>query len=303
MVAPLISAMEYEGSRRLRDVCNSDFVTNPTCGYTKWPDQSLPFGPAPAPNPLPSADCICGSPFVASTAQALMAGFASSGAPTATADTRDAFHDVSDVHPFHLPHIFNSCNATASAQACVLNTTTVTMPVYKEDDTTDMGIDPLSAYEFRTKLKSRQAMWQAVGLDASDVNATDGSLALCRAINQASWDWALKTASSRAKLRFDVVGEPMQMVDDVVAGIGITGPEWIKDAMVYKRKAAPDSNRTQLTVQSFTFKTGNTNRGNVPFIVTAGYHYCKLLSPFRAMEWIFIDGIRQYGSLANTTAE
>lgn len=29
----------------------------------------------------------------------------------------------------------------------------------------------------------------------------------------------------------------------------------------------------------------------------AGFHYCKLLSPARVMEWMYIDGLRLNGSL------
>lgn len=28
-----------------------------------------------------------------------------------------------------------------------------------------------------------------------------------------------------------------------------------------------------------------------------GVHYCKLLSPARAMEWIYVDGLRYYNSM------
>ena len=31
-----------------------------------------------------------------------------------------------------------------------------------------------------------------------------------------------------------------------------------------------------------------------PFIQTVGYHYCKLLSPARAMEWIYVDGLKAW---------
>jgi hypothetical protein len=44
--------------------------------------------------------------------------------------SKDAFHDVSDTRPFHLPHIFNKCTGTAR---CVLNSTTVTMPIHHPD--------------------------------------------------------------------------------------------------------------------------------------------------------------------------
>ena len=31
-----------------------------------------------------------------------------------------------------------------------------------------------------------------------------------------------------------------------------------------------------------------------PFIQTVGYHYCKLLSPARAMEWIYVDSLKDF---------
>merc|ERR1711988_1394814 len=62
---PVTDALELEGSTKLGHVaCNSDFPTNPTCQYPKYPDHSLPLGPAPAPNPPLPSDCICGSPWV-----------------------------------------------------------------------------------------------------------------------------------------------------------------------------------------------------------------------------------------------
>ena len=113
----------------------------------------------------------------------------------ATSETLDSFHDVSDVHPFHLPHIFNDCDGLAQGAECVLNSTTasarraphaerlsrgtrerererargssrvllsiraqVTMPVYAALAGEGDGRYPVAAAEYRTKLKSRQAM-------------------------------------------------------------------------------------------------------------------------------------------------
>ena len=40
------------------------------------------------------------------------------------------------------------------------------------------------------------------------------------------------------------------------------------------------------------FSTENKNLGNESYLDTVGYHYCKILSPARAMEWIYIDGLK-----------
>ena len=84
---------------------------------------------------------------------------------------------------------------------------------------------------------------------------------------------------------------PTSQVDDKVAPIGVTGPEWIKDELVFQR-VNTTSGRSAVTVQSWQFVVANTNGGNVPWIIPAGMHYCKLLSPARAMEWIYTDGLR-----------
>jgi len=296
---PLFDAMKLSGNHRYREQCNSDYPTNPSCDYPKWPNQSLPPGPHGPPSPMPAANCICGSNWVEQHAQRVMSGFSESEMPDASSMTKDAFHDVSDVHPFHLPHIFNSC--TKGSAGCTLNTTTVTMPVYQDD--VDNGMNAVGAYEYRTKMKSRQAMWQAAGMDASDINKLDGNLTLCRDTNQLAWDYALKHAPSQSLSRFESHGEPLIMTNDVVSGIGITGPKWIADMMVYKRVSKTSSSGipTAVQIQSWTFKTKNYNRGNVPYIVTAGYHYCKLLTPLRAMEWILYDSLREYYSLGNQT--
>jgi hypothetical protein len=80
MLAPLISAMQMEGHHYLKPPCNSDYPTNPTCQYVKWPNASL--GPAKGPpNPLPPSDCTCGSPWVMENAQKIMSGLEFSSRP------------------------------------------------------------------------------------------------------------------------------------------------------------------------------------------------------------------------------
>ena len=93
LATPIVKALQLEGSAALgQDICNSDFPTNPSCNYPKYPDFSLPPGPKPAPSPLPSSDCVCGSQWVTSYAFPAVSGAAEKGF---TVHAADAFHDVS----------------------------------------------------------------------------------------------------------------------------------------------------------------------------------------------------------------
>ncbi|KAH8047933.1 hypothetical protein JL720_15955 [Aureococcus anophagefferens] len=198
-VAPLVAAMELEGSPYLRAPCQSDWPTNPTRAYPRWPDASI--GPAaPAPDPLPPADCTCGSPW-------------------------------------------------------------------------------------------------AYGLDASDDNATDAtSLNTCAHINAAAIAWAKAAAAPAALARFEAAGAPLGVAADAEAPIGLTGPTWIKTPPVFRR------NDSGVDVTSYSFTIANVRRGDVPFFITAGFHYCKLLSPLKAMEWIYVDGLPRVGAAARAAA-
>lgn len=292
---PLLAAMHLEGYHYLNPPCNSDFPTNPTCQYPKYPDKSL-LPPAGPPKPLPPADCTCGSEWVASVAANIVAGFEQTPAAQSKLVSKDAFHDVSDVRPFHLPHIFEPKPGTACTDPakCYINATTVSMPIYDFKDDFDFGLWPVTASEFRTKFKSREALQQAAGLPNVNYTATDElNSKICQSINQAAYDWALKSASSKARERFLKHGQPYVFLEDKKSGFGVTGPTWIHDALSY----TPSKDKKTVEVQSHYFPLKNKNLGNVPFIQTVGYHYCKLLSPARAMEWIYVDGLKEfYGS-------
>ena len=212
-----------------------------------------------------------------------------SKSPSFDVTAKDAYQDVSDVHPFHLPHLWNDCDEGSGS--CTLNVTTLTLPVSKAGDLfPNKSAAPLSFYEFKTKLKSRVAAWEAAGLGAQSADLDKKNNTMCRAVNEEAWAWALSNAEESVREKFLKDGEPFVMVDDKEATIGYKGPEWIADEMVYKRvKTATGS---QIEIQSWKFVVGNTNEGHVPWFLPAGMHYCKLLSPARAMEWIYTDGLR-----------
>ena len=85
------------------------------------------------------------------------------------------------------------------------------------------------------------------------------------------------------------------MVNDEIAPIGVDGPTWIEKELNYTRISNDTS--SYITVQSWSFVVANTNQGNMPWYTPVGMHYCKLLSPARAMEWIYTEGLRTRLSL------
>lgn len=284
MAQPLIDALKLEGSNQLGDPwCNSDFPTNPACAYPKYPDFALPFGPAPAPSPPLPATCVCGSQWVATVANSVIAGVDLKGFSVVA---KDAFHDVSDTHPFHLPNIWNSC---ASPDGCTLNMTTLTMPVLKSGDLFPDNAT-VSAYEMKAKIKSRQVIWEAAGLGKQD---KDNNLTFCQTINEKAYAWALEHAEPSVRAQFEANGEPLVMVPDQNAKIGATGPQWIQDELVYTRVNTTTPSRVE--IQSWAFVVGDSPVHSK--IIPSGMHYCKLLSPARAMEWIYLDGLRNQLSL------
>jgi len=211
-----------------------------------------------------------------------------------TLEGNDAFHDVSDEHPFHLPNIWTSCDSPGPA--CVLNVTTVTMPVLKAGDLFP-GNTTLSAIELKTKFKSREAVWTAI--EASGSSTADQNNSICQLINERAYAWALANAEASVRSAFEAHGEPMVMVEDQPAPIGVTGPTWIAKELVYTRvqeeAAKGHRAKSHIEVQSWQFVVGNFPVKSK--YLPAGMHYCKLLSPARAMEWIYLDGLRSGLSL------
>jgi hypothetical protein len=286
LAKPILKALQLEGSSKIGvDVCNSDFPTNPTCNYPKYPDFSLPPGPAKPPQPLPASNCICGSDWVKDYAFPTVSGAADVGFKLVT---EDAFHSVSDVHPFHLPHIWNKCPSPGNS--CTLNVTTLTENFPGSGSlfpNTTSGA-PLSALELRSKMKSRTTLYKAVGLKPSP--NVDKNYTLCKSANQQAWQWALNNAEDSVRKRFEANGELFVMVDDKEAPIGFHGPEWIEKTLVYNRVQNSKNGNSYIEVQSWTFVVGDfpVHSKYLP----TGMHYCKLLSPARAMEWIYTDSLR-----------
>lgn len=271
----ILLSMQKEGSQWLKPWCQT--ALPPTGGKPQRAVQQQQQARAPT---AYSGNCWIGCPWNQEVSAPVMAGFA---AGTVKVDDADAFHYVWDVTPVHLPEILNNCSAPTSA--CTLKTTSITQAIYKwEDGYVDSGFFREAATELRTKLPSRQAMWLAAGKRPAEFNETDKSMHNCADINAMAYRWALQNAPQRTRDRFTKFGEPMVMGEDQAH---VTGPTWIWSPLQYN-KGKTAGGEPAVVVQSPSMSEPMDSL----IKAAAGKHYCKVLSPAYALEWLLIDGLR-----------
>lgn len=194
-------------------------------------------------------------------------------------------------------------------KGCVLSLTSVTEPIYDNSgeidifrfhfqlNTFDTGNLPLAANEMKTKLKSRESVWQAAGFTNVSSVVTDmpvdkkGNHEPCGEIIQAAIDWAMKKVPSKTRGRFEKYGQQFIVGPDIEAVCG-GGPCWIWDPIKFNK----DDKANTVTVQSvYTFESNKNpfpcgEEKTIP--CPTGFHYCKLFSPAKAIEWIYVDGLK-----------
>lgn len=268
-----------------------------------------------------TATCTGGVQWTTEYAQKVMAGLTDPRVSGLSIKSADSIHHVTEEDPScHLPHIHGNPDDTAnpghgttpplcaSPSKCKLDITTVTEHVYDNSGEVDIwrfhfdvpwadtGYLPISSNEMKTKLKSRQAIWEAAGLKnvsftETDVTVTDGGKGdRCKEINQNAIDWALSKLPSKTKSRFQTYGQKLIVGADL--STCAAGPCWIWDPLRFQK----DDAKNTVNVQSVWFGTQNENPypcGEFKTIpCDAGFHYCKLLSPAKALEWMYVDGLR-----------
>ena len=92
--------------------------------------------------------------------------------------------------------------------------------------------------------------------------------------------WAMSKASSSASETYKSVGTQYLFGDDVQS---LNGGLWIYESLNYEEDK--EANTVTLKSKSLPLSEDET----IP--IFKSMHYCKLLSPFRAMEWIYIDSL------------
>eukprot|EP00049_Salpingoeca_infusionum_P019450 m.361921 g.361921 ORF g.361921 m.361921 type:complete len:797 (+) comp19985_c0_seq1:76-2466(+) len=286
LLQPLVDALSLEANPHFVVPCNTDWRQDfPRCRYyPRYPGLGANESVSNPPG------CMCGNAWSEQVSMPHMAGPTFNLSQSQIIST-DGIHNVSDTHPIHLPHVWSKCNGDNST--CVVNVTTVTESTYNPLDAADSGFFPESALELRTKLMSRQSMLLASGLTPAQapLNVTDAP-SICSEINAKSIAWAWANAPARTRTRFSRVGQPLVVGPDL--GPYNAGPLWINHELEFNEAA----NKTQVVVQAPMMKTPY----NFIIPLAAGYHYCKILSPARALEWLYTDGLRAFDSL-NSSSE
>merc|ERR1719231_438880 len=282
LVQPLVSAMEFEGSYLLNPPCNSDHPSPHCPYYPAYPTQKTPRTPSE------DTTCTCGSPFSQEIAMPEMWGLVNdSRGKDFPLVSVDAFHSVKDIHPVHLPHVWNDCSEEKAP--CTLNITTLSENVYDKFEDLDTGKAHNTAKEVRCKMVSRQNVWTHSVEKYAQMNVTDGN-SICMEINKKAYKWALDRASSTALARYQTNGIKMTFAEDIVKAA--VGPLWIDAGLKFTSVSDPTTGEASLQVAAPSMKT-DVNSTKIPgFPDPRGFHYCKLLSPARAMEHIYIDSLR-----------
>ena len=175
------------------------------------------------------------------------------------------------------------------ASSCHVNATIFSQLVYDVLDDADTGFTYISASEIRTKMKSRQVCIEVAGGTPEPFNVTDG-LDRCAKVNREVYNRALASLPATSRSRYLSIGEYYEFSNDTdVTSSGENA--WLNTELKVTRGKNQTGAET-LFLSSPTFRTLDSG---------SGMHYCKLLSPARAMEWMMVDGLRLRGSLNNKT--
>lgn len=267
MLKPLVDGMEMEGYYGLKPPCYGHETENPN---------------------VPT--CFHGNPWTVEYSQPMMGGDFDNKHIVVADD--DNFHRVQSVDPVHLPSVNTECDKKVSS-TCELKSITVSENKYDWLDKLDTGFYPIAASEIKTKLNSRQRVQQKGGNQFADFHETDEVGNRCAEINDASIQWAYSRLSKAAKANYDTYGQKYVTGDD--KGPYNEGPLWIWTFMDY----TTSSDKKTVTVQSAMMRTPTDY-----FIGSAaGFHYCKVLSPFKVLEWMYTDSLLEFNGIHNLSAE
>jgi hypothetical protein len=219
--------------------------------------------------------CATTIPFMQDTAQPTLGGSA------VQLHDNDILYNINSIYPHdHTAQILNDCTGLTG---CVLLVNSVADNAYPKISDPDLGDTMTSANAIEAKMISRQRLYTSFGLDGTDFTNLDGNQR-CKEINELAYEWALEHASDATLSRFKNIGQPLVMADDYMVN-GALYPQWILSTLTLTPLA--DGSAVNVTSAAIAYQP-------ISILGILGYHNCMLLSPARAMEWIYVDGLRHH---------
>eukprot|EP00930_Biecheleria_cincta_P033127 TRINITY_DN22940_c0_g1_i1.p1 TRINITY_DN22940_c0_g1~~TRINITY_DN22940_c0_g1_i1.p1 ORF type:complete len:553 (-),score=121.13 TRINITY_DN22940_c0_g1_i1:64-1722(-) len=172
-------------------------------------------------------------------------------------------------------------------------------------DKFDTGFVSTSAVELGTKLASRQCtLIQGVGDLNTSFSVDDPQF--CAITNKKAYEWAQAHAGKETLKRFQEHGQKYVFGDDIPkAG----GPLFLYDRLHFTEKDQDGQKVIEVAapMQKTEIDYWTKHFGPIPrpsSVPDPGcFHYCKLLSPARAMEWIYVDSLRSKKSSMSQRAD
>ena len=182
-----------------------------------------------------------------------------------------------------LPFLESKPSIEKLGSGIIINTTA---RIDYESNPMDVSTHKESPVEIDVKMKSRDAIKKALNvtlpqfLQAIEILGLDKENNItCKDLNQIAFHLALKNSTTEAQERYTKYGRPITFKDDIVYG---TGFQWSTKSM------GLEESDHGLLVQGVALVT------SIKSLMFPGMHYCKVLSPYRAMEWINVDSLRTH---------
>lgn len=144
--------------------------------------------------------------------------------------------------------------------------------VYPHSILTSVG--DFAASEIGAKFKSREAIMQAL----QPLGVEFGDMATCKEVNQAAFELALNWTSDISRSRFESRGGQVTYHDDAEK---TTGSGWLYSQLNYN-----------LTLNDLEVTSPSLVTSVDVGLGLGGMHYCKLLAPSRALEYIMVDSLK-----------
>ena len=123
-----------------------------------------------------------------------------------------------------------------------------------------------------------------------DFHELDETGSRCKDINDFAISWAEWNSSKAALNNYNKNGVKYVTGED--RGPYNAGPLWITTNI----KSTIDLDAKTNTLQSAMMRTP------LDYFIpaSAGFHYCKILSPFNVMEWMYVDSLRYFDGINDT---